>query len=237
MTAEPDRMRWARLTWQTADPDALAARLGALLGVAPEPGDDGGWRLDLGGEPLDIVAWRPEGTADEPTPDGRLVFEPVPGGVAAPVIVPDAALTLVGVVWATVDLDRAADELAPWLAAPDPARGGVDAASDPHLGARTRLRRGDALPGAVLVLAEPSTEGRLAASLARDGEGPCGLCLCPGGGLDAWLAAAAARGVRVSRREAGPLGDQVLLPGAVAGPHLLITETPAGPPPPGTIRL
>ena len=106
---------------------------------------------------------------------------------------------------------------------PAPAGDGIE----PHLGGRTRLRGAPGLPGEVLVLSEPATEGRLAASLARDGEGPCALYLRPREGLDAWLAAARRRGTVLSRAAAGPFGRSVLLPGGAAGgPHvILVTAT------------
>jgi len=217
--------RWARLTWQVEDPAAWAAALGRRLGLAPEPLDGVAWRLGLGGEPLDVVPWLREGSNDHPHAEGRLVFEPVSGGGAAPGQVPGAGLALVGVAWSTVELDRAEAELDPWLLARDPALGDGDAAADPHLGARTRRRRTDALPGGALVLAEPNTEGRLAASLARDGEGPCALYLAPAGGLDAWVAGARARNLQLSARRPGPLGPALLLAGrTVAGPHILVVQ-------------
>ncbi len=220
--------RWASLTWQAADPAAWSAALARRLGVAPEALGEDVWRLDLGGEPLDVVRWRHEGPGDEPTAEGRLVFEPIIGGAPAPEPAPGAALSLVAVAWSTVELDRAEADLDPWLLGPDPAQGDGDALADPHLGAHVRLRRSAALPGGTLVLTEPNTEGRLAASLARDGEGPCALYLRPTAGLDAWVAEARTRGVRISARKPGPLGPAVLLPGrTVAGPHLLIAEARA----------
>ena len=126
-----------------------------------------------------------------------------------------------GVAWATVELDRAAGELDPWLL---PADGSEDT-TEPLLGARVRLRGTTALPGSTILLVEPSTEGRLAASLARDGEGPCALYLRPPRGLDAWVEDARRRGVTVSGRRIGPLGPSVLVPGtAMAGPHLVLVE-------------
>lgn len=227
--------RWARLTWQAADPDALAGALAVRLGVDGAPTGDGGWRLDLGGEPLDVVPWRREGPGDDPRPAGRLVLEPIDGGGPVPAPAPDAPLALAGVAWATVELERAEGELGPWLLPAGGADSG-EAAPDPQLGARTRVRRTVSLPGSAIVFAEPSTEGRLAASLARDGEGPCALYLRPAAGLDAWVAAARARGVKLSGRRPGPLGEAVLLPGAAfAGPHVLIADAPASRFAPSTI--
>jgi len=73
------------------------------------------------------------------------------------------------VILATVDAERAANELEPFIGS-----GWHDAGSDDYLGAncrRLRLGRGE------LVLAEPSTEGYLAACLARWGEGPVAVAL------------------------------------------------------------
>lgn len=80
--------------------------------------------------------------------------------------IPDWA---VAIGWATVELDRAARELGPRLGA------GVTFEPVPGsdiLGARGRSARVivDGL-GLALVLLEPATEGRLAAFLARSGEG------------------------------------------------------------------
>lgn len=74
--------------------------------------------------------------------------------------VPTSA-TPIGVGWATVELDRAARELGIAVA---------EAAADPALGAA--CRSAVLADGTVLVLLEPSTEGRLAGTLARLGEGP-----------------------------------------------------------------
>ena len=137
---------------------------------------------------------------------------------------------LVGLGWCTVELDRAESELDPWLGPrPSGVPPGVEVdadglGTDEHLGARVRLREGAGLPGAWMVLLEPSTEGRTAASLARDGEGPCALYLRPAVGLDAWLDAARGRGVTASSQRDGPFGVQVLLAGSPAGPHVIVTE-------------
>jgi hypothetical protein len=197
-----------------------------MLGVTPVPpaGPLGAWRIVLGPADLELVPWRREGPADEPGAAGRLVFEPLEGEALGRVSddgPEDPSMALAGVVWATVELDRAAVELDQWL---DPAVDGRADDPEPHLGARTRPRGSAGLPGDTLVLAEPSTEGRLAASLARDGEGPCAIYLRPRGGLDAWLGEARRRGVGVSSVRVGPLGRSVLLPGAAAGPHLIVVD-------------
>ena len=216
---------WARLTWQAEDPEHLAAELARRLGAESCRHDwqELAFAISLGTATLEVVPWRRESPSDDPLPGGRLVFEGVPGGLArsAPAELPPFALAGVG--WATVELDRAERELAEWLAgeAPDPA----DDVADPILGARARVRVADGLPGEAIVLLEPTTEGRIAGSLVRDGEGPCALYVHSTGGLDAWLLRARERGVRTSTVEAGPFGRAVLVAGSpVAGPHLLIVD-------------
>ena len=134
-----------------------------------------------------------------------------------------AAVVLRAVAWGTVELDRAEQELAEWLTGEpaDPA----DDRPEPLLGARARLRGTDGIPGDTIALLEPSTEGWLARSLARDGEGPCGLFLWPREGLDGWQASARTRGVRLGTRADGPFGTSLLvLDGNVAGPHLILVD-------------
>lgn len=75
---------------------------------------------------------------------------------------------LVGVGWATVDLDRAAGE------APGVRFG--DLGDEPALGGRALRARVGSID---LVLLEPSTEGRLAGWLARNGEGVAALYVEP----------------------------------------------------------
>jgi hypothetical protein len=222
---EPGRL-WARLTWQARDPDALAIDLARRLAVDTRPGGlvPGARLLDLGTAWLELRPWVREGPVDHPRTAGRLMLEPVPDGEVPPGTSP--ALELVGLGWATVESDRAEAELAPWLG---PRAGGEPL--DETLGARARLRAGGGLPGSWTVILEPVTEGRAAASLARDGEGPCALYLAPAVGIDAWSAAARARGVTVGGPRPGPLGRQVLLAGGAhgpglhaAGPHVIVTE-------------
>ena len=229
---------WARLTWQAADPAALGAELAVRLGPGATARVDptGARVIRLGDGDLELVPWQRETADDHPRPAGRLVFEPVDHADGEPETMGDGAaggatlalaspaFRLAGVGWATVELDRAEAELETWL---DPvARDATDGTPEPHLGARTRARRSPGLPGEVLVLAEPVAEGRLAASLARDGEGPCALYLEPAEGLRAWRTAAATRGVVTSAVRPGPLGPSVLLPGAPSGPHLIVVDRP-----------
>ena len=226
---------WARLTWQAADAATLARELGELLGVAPRPGGlvRGAFLLRLGGCDLEVRPWIPEGPDDMPRREGRLMLEPVPNGEAAPEPAPGDPVVLHALGWATVELDRAEAELDPWLGPPAP---GPRERADPQLGARLRLRAGAGLPGTWTALAEPSTEGRTAASLARDGEGPFALYLRPAGGLQAWLAGDQAGSVGATAD--GPFGAQGLVRGGFTGPQVLVTEglDPSEPgPTPGTI--
>ena len=230
---------WARLTWQAPDPAVLAGDLERRLGpgAAARPGPGGARLIPLGGGDLVLVQWRREAADDVPHPAGRLVFEPVDLGSEDPAAMDDGEIgaaramlatprfRLAGVGWATVELDRATVELDPWLeTAADRPEDGADGNPEPHLDARTRVRRSPGLPGEALVLAEPTSEGRLAASLARDGEGPCTLYLEPVEGLAAWRAGAASRGIVTSAVRRGPLGPSVLVAGPPPGPHLVVID-------------
>jgi hypothetical protein len=116
--------------------------------------------------------------------------------------------------WATVDLDRTTSDLAATFR---------DAEPDEVLGARCRIvrvTRDDAHGPSDVVLIEPSTEGLLAAALARHGEGPLALYLRAD-------AAAARRtrqaGFALSPPAGGPLGrQQRVLVGPRDGPFLLL---------------
>jgi hypothetical protein len=101
-----------------------------------------------------------------------------------------ADATLIAVGWTTVELDRAATELGLTVTA---------AAGDAALGASCRSTDGP--DGVTVVLLEPATEGRLAWSLARLGEGPY---------VTRWTAAGIDR-LPVLGTSSGPLGRVRLL--------------------------
>jgi hypothetical protein len=135
----------------------------------------------------------------------------------------------VAVGWATVELDRAAVELGTELGI------GVERFIDAHatvaLGARCRVARGCLPDGCSLVLLEPSTEGRLAASLARSGEGPVAVWLAVAD-LASAVAALRPAGIETTAERAGPLGAERLvldgpIQGRINGPYRLLVE-PAG---------
>ena len=127
--------------------------------------------------------------------------------------------------WATVELDRAAAELAPLLVP-----GGTFARTQAsiHLGAYAWLGRVDPArlppdapgPASLVVLVEPSTEGRLSLTLARNGEGWCATWWT--GPLPA---VAGEPPPARSLLRPGPLGDErLLLGGRACGPHRLVVE-------------
>jgi hypothetical protein len=222
-----------RLVWLARDARELEVTLARTLGAeGPAPGG-----LFAGPAGPILRAWAPGCPGPMPGRFGRLAFEPAEAtdGGMTPAEATDGGRTPAGspwvvaaVGWATVDLDRAQRELGAWL---DPVDGQSGDVSEPLLGARARVLAASALPGGRLVLLEPVTEGRLAASLARDGEGPCALYLAAADpGLEPWLRDARGRGVAVSKPSGGPLGPAALLFIApVGGPHVLIVDA-AGPP-------
>lgn len=121
-------------------------------------------------------------------------------------------------IWATVDRDRVVADL----------RLPVEPlADDPSLGASVGLvRPAGEHPIAIL---EPLTEGRLAATLARHGEGLAGEYVEAPVGLDAITTAATRADLVVGRPADGPFGRSVLvLAGPVDGPHLVLVERSAG---------
>jgi hypothetical protein len=123
--------------------------------------------------------------------------------------------------WATVDRDRAAAELAPELGTS--AAAFLPAADSIVLGARCRVAYGVLPGGQPLAILEPLTEGRLAASLARSGEGPAVTWSRSG---------ESEHGGRRSTARPGPFGFERLEPGRPTyGPFSLLVEDE-----PGTIQ-
>lgn len=128
---------------------ALLLRLGA-------PIREGSVRL--GAITLTVVAAAPGGL------DRLEVGEPLPDPDGQPEPEPGPRLAALG--WATVDAARLAETLGKSVA--------DEAHEDPALGA---IGYGLASASLPLVLLEPASEGRLAAALARLGEGPVALYL------------------------------------------------------------
>ncbi len=141
-----------RLWWHATHPDRVVALLGRLGSPVQTDGS-----VALGRVVLTVVA----------APGAELerleVGEAVPGPASDPM--PNGPL-LAALGWATVDAERLAAALG------KPLLDGVH--DDPALGATAYGIASATLP---LVLLEPATEGRIAAALARLGEGPVALYL------------------------------------------------------------
>ena len=144
-------------------------------------------------------------------------------------------LRILAEIWATVDLERSVAGLRTATASAganaDPGSSDpLQAADDPLLGARVLVLMTD--DGRQIALAEPSTEGRLAGTLARHGEGHVGAYLEAPVDLDVVGARAAAAHVPLSRPAIGPFGRSVLvMQGTGSSRHLILVERPAVPSP------
>jgi hypothetical protein len=151
--------------WTVADPGARAARLAERLRL-PRPDLDAAIVMfELIGGALRLV----RGGADVSSDAERLEVSRSPGQPSTGT----ARIRLLGIGWATVELERAALVVGPALGVDSNAY--KDTNVDAWLGARARLARGD--DGVAMALLEPTTEGRLAAALARWGEGPIAIYL------------------------------------------------------------
>ena len=147
-----------------------------------------------------------------------MTIEPSRESVVRRLLSPGGEPRVLAVIWATVDVDRvlAGIGLAS-VALPD----------DTLLGASVRLVR--PLEGQPIALLEPTTEGPIAASLARFGEGPAGQYLDAIDGPPSLVARAADAGIAIKRADEGPFGPSVLvLSGPPAGPHVVLVAGPAG---------
>jgi hypothetical protein len=132
-----------------------------------------------------------------PGPAARLIADALAQAAEAR---PTGATRIIAVGWATVDLDRAISELRRDLELPPDAF--TDAIGSRALGARGRIARAALDDGTAIAILEPTTEGRLAAILARHGEGPAAV----------WLVA---RGEAIGdvRLRSGPFGPERVVPG------------------------
>jgi len=141
---------------------------------------------------------------------------------------PPIEASTVAIGWATVELDRAVAELARAIGVP--ATAFVAADDDMLLGAQCRVASSVLAGGGSLVILEPATEGRLAATLARHDEGPVAIWMAVAD-LSGATAAARVANLALSPPRSGPLGlERLLLGGPIDGPHRLLLG------PPGTIR-
>jgi hypothetical protein len=146
-------------------------------------------------------------------PDARAGLEAAAAAIRAEVAERDPWLAeqpLVGIGWATVEQDRAATELAELASFRDTRR-------DANLGAFARRSPPSDHSRPAIVLLEPDTEGLLAATLARFGEGVRVVYLGP---LDR---ADIDDTPRLGPARQGPLGPARLVIGRPAwGPHALV---------------
>jgi len=194
MTPAPLAVRWI-----AGDAARVRAMLCAALGVTVPAGR----RIALPGLRLEIVDAEPGGSSRAADRLEGASWDTRPGtaSTADDLVVSGARFLALG--WATVDADRVAARWpgSRWTAAP----------RDSLLGARARLGG----PGAIVLL-EPDTEGRLAAALARHGEGPAAL----------YLELADATGAGASTRLAG-LGVRISFGSGPFGPGIAVMSRPA----------
>ncbi len=147
-----------------------------------------------------------------------MTIEPSAETFIAQLLPPDSEPRVLAVIWATVDADR----VLAGIGLPAEAL-----ADDSLLGAAVRLVR--PLDGEPIALVEPTTEGLIALTLARSGEGPAGQYVLATGGLSNLVGRAAAAGIGIKRADDGPFGPSVLvLGGPPAGPHVVLVAAPAG---------
>lgn len=128
---------------------------------------------------------------------------------------PNSRLVALG--WATVDLDRTLAALTAGLGVAGD--GFVEAPESVALGARCRVLVAALADGVALAILEPSTEGRLATTLARLDEGPS----------IAWYWSPDGTGPGAGQARSGPFGPERPVAGdPVHGPHRFLIEGPAG---------
>jgi hypothetical protein len=196
------------LRWASTTPESTAARLAAALGLTVEDAD-GRPEIRLGTTVLQVVALPPGGMQDDRVEvDGPTGSSSDPG---------EAPVACVGVGVATVDTERFAAQRG-WRTA--------GLVPDRVLGASASVVVGGTAGDLRFVVLEPSTEGRVAASLARWGEVPVALYLRAAAGLEAARRRAVSSGLRVSSNAMGPFGRSFAMSGDAAwGPHVVIVES------------
>ena len=151
------------------------------------------------------------------------LIERVLADAGRPDVRSEGAVGPIAIGWATVDLDRAIPEIALELGLA--ASKFAPSADSEILGARGQVVAA-AIDGEVsLVILEPSSEGRLAAALARYGEGPIAVWFLAEGEPER-------PGGAIGEARPGPFGQERLAPGGlVGGLHRFIVVAE-----PGTIR-
>jgi hypothetical protein len=220
MTPAPSLLH---VRWIAADAGPVRLMVAAALGAdvpAGVPVDIPGLRLEIPAGVTGIAS----GSVDRLDVAAVDSSRGRSASLGAPAI---AGARLLALGWATVDHDRAA-EMAPgtrWKVVP----------RDAPLGARGLL--GDAAEigaaagapraAAAVLLLEPDTEGRVAASLARQGEGPAVLYVgLPVRAVTGARARLARLGIRVASGP-GPFGSEAAIMGAPAsGPTLVLVDLP-----------
>ena len=198
--------------WLSSDQDGLLEHLRELgLEITAEAP-----RIAFPSGDLEILSVNKATSAARKAPD-RLELNPgrnEPSPVAPP---SPPGFDLIATGWATVDIERAASAF--------PGTTFAKAPPDDLLGARAWVTEPTNATG--IVLLEPATEGRLAAFLARHGEGPAALYLAvplkPDGGTGRRpRASATPRG--------GPFGAELLVHASSReGPWLLVATRDARP--------
>lgn len=202
------------MRWVTGDVPSVQAVLGAALGLAWMAGVSmaiPGLRLDLAGQ-RDRPGTRVVDHLEMAAADESAQGSPLDAAALA-------APRLVALGWATVDLERAAAAWPAlrWRGVPrDTLLGARGLLGDPEVvGEGSDQRR----PGHPLLLLEPDTEGRLAATLARHGEGPAALYV----GLPP-------RAIAGSRARLAPLGVRLVRGSGPFGPEIALTSPQASSP-------
>jgi hypothetical protein len=206
----------------TSDVPHVRAILGAALGIA---GTAGAF-ITIPGLRLEVAD--PRAGPGPRVADHLEVATADVTGLASPAdLAETGGARLVALGWATVDRDRAA---AAW-----PSLRWGEVPRDAFVGARGLL--GEPVPvgegstarrpGLRLLLLEPDTEGRVAAALARHGEGPAALYVAlPAAVIAGARPRLATLGLRLARG-AGPFGPEMALAVPPAsGPTMILLRLP-----------